>query len=57
MEGNFEWYKDGVRAIMKERASYGDQDSDNGLESPGNNGILCFKPIAPLTTMQKVALP
>lgn len=42
MEGDFEWYKDGVRAIMKERAPYGDQDSDNGLESPGNNGILCL---------------
>ena len=42
MEDNFEWYKDGVRAIMKERASYGDQDSDNGLKSPGNNGILCL---------------
>ena len=42
MEDNFEWYKDGVRAIMKGRASYGDQDSDNGLESPGNNGILCL---------------
>lgn len=42
MEGDFEWYKDGVRAIMKERAHYGDQDSDNGLESPGNNGILCL---------------
>ncbi len=42
MEGDFEWYKDGVRAIMKERAHYGDQNSDNGLESPGNNGILCL---------------
>lgn len=42
MEGDFAWYKDGVRAIMKERAHYGDQDSDNGLESPGNNGILCL---------------
>jgi chromosome segregation protein len=34
MEGNFEWYKDGVRAIMKKRAAGRD-----GRSGGSNNSI------------------
>ena len=40
MEDNFEWYKDGVRAIMKKSSSKKHGVSPKGLEIDDSNGIL-----------------
>ncbi len=40
MEDNFEWYKDGVRAIMKRHRLNIDAVSSNTLEDNGGDGIL-----------------
>jgi len=40
MEENFEWYKDGVRAIMKGLKGGEDGNSDHELGSPDNDGII-----------------
>ncbi len=40
MEDNFEWYKDGVRAIMKKSSSEKHGVSPKGLEIDDSNGIL-----------------
>ena len=40
MEDNFEWYKDGVRAIMKKNRPHEQDVSPEGLEPDDPNGIL-----------------
>jgi len=40
MEDNFEWYKDGVRAIMKRHRLNIDAVSSNTIEDNGGDGIL-----------------
>jgi chromosome segregation protein len=40
MEDNFEWYKDGVRIIMKKSHTDKDGISPGGYESPDSDGIL-----------------
>ncbi len=40
MEDNFEWYKDGVQAVMKKNRAHKPDVSPEGLEFDDNNGIL-----------------
>lgn len=40
MEDNFEWYKDGVRAIMQKVSCKEDQDPTVNVHGPENDGIL-----------------
>jgi chromosome segregation protein len=40
MEDNFEWYKDGVKAVMKKNRAHKQDVSPAGLEVDDNNGIL-----------------
>ncbi len=40
MEDNFDWYKDGVKAIMKKRIASNAQNSDKESDSKGDNGII-----------------
>lgn len=40
MEDNFEWYKDGVRAIMQKVSCNQDQNPTANVHGPENNGIL-----------------
>ncbi|MFH1992527.1 MAG: chromosome segregation protein SMC [Pseudomonadota bacterium] len=40
MEDNFEWYRDGVRAIMKKESSKEDEHPTASVRGPENNGIL-----------------
>jgi chromosome segregation protein len=40
MEDNFEWYKDGVRAVMKKNRPHEQNVSPEGLEPDDPNGIL-----------------
>jgi chromosome segregation protein len=40
MEDNFEWYKDGVQAIMKKNRAHKQDISPAGLKLDDNNGIL-----------------
>ena len=40
MEDNFEWYKDGVKAVMKKNKAHKQDVSPAGLEVDDNNGIL-----------------
>jgi len=40
MEDNFEWYKDGVQAIMKKNRAHKQDISPAGLKLDDNNGIV-----------------
>jgi chromosome segregation protein len=40
MEDNFEWYKDGVKAIMKDRTASWDSNSEQAPGSGDSNGVI-----------------